>query len=263
MKVGFWGNANNSGISTAAIGCAIADIGIYCRNVVFLQTPFQNNVEFPLTGEKLDSEAFSDIGIDALIRDFRSQPITEEIFISDGISLLGKKMNYFTSTRRKSEDKYVQDMNLTFANILNAIEKYTDDIIVDYGTDMGSYVIDSMKNLDVLVICLPQNVFYLDKFFENNFVEKLLGENDNLKVIYVILKYQDDSRYSVKNIKKKYRIKKELSVGINYCVELMDAANEGRVIQYILKVLETEKDATPWAFMNSIKQIMEFIIERR
>lgn len=263
MKIGFWSNARNCGTTTAAIACAIADIGIYHRNVALLQTPFRNNMEYPLTGEKLDGEAFSDVGIDALIRDYRSQPITEEIFLSDGISLIGKKMNYFTGTRKQNREKYEADMDQAFCPIVNLVQKYTDDIFIDFGNEDGEYVRKAIQSMDAMVVCLPQNSYYLDHFFEGCFLTGSYEREEALKAVYAIMRYNRDSRHSIRNIRRKYRIRKSPVVGMGECANLMDAGNEGRVLQYVLRVLEPEKGSASGAYINGVSQIMEHIIEGR
>ncbi|MEG1141784.1 MAG: hypothetical protein RSE41_04975, partial [Clostridia bacterium] len=101
-----------------------------------------------------------------------------------------------------------------------------------------------------------QDIIKIDKFFSNVEKNKLLKDK---QVIYVIADADEKSKYNVRNIKMRYRIKEPIFL-IPHNYLFTDACNDGNVIDYFYKNINADPYDYNGFFINETSKLVEEII---
>lgn len=238
------------------IAVAIGNVLLHGRKTAVLQSHFSlNNLELPLLGKEMNADDFSEIGIDALIRDIKSRPLTPEIIHNDSISLLEKRLALFPGTEKRSREVYEKDIEGIFKAILEEVAGCYDDVFIDVASGYNPFSKSVVESSDLTVVNLSQNIYVLQRYF-NMPVE-------TGKVQYLIGNYDSNSRYNLKNLQKLFQPLKHKTGVIPYNVEFVDAQNEGAVISFFLKNIDCSRESSNYEFIQSVKMMTELIEKAR
>jgi hypothetical protein len=119
----------------------------------------------------------------------------------------------------------------------------------------------SLKDLDILVICLEQDEHRMRLFFE------MLNERQNElpeQVVFVITNYDAAARLNAPMIKKMYAQGRPL-FALPYCTEFRNAANEGDFVDLFLRRLfkgeRTDRGMLARSFLE-LRNCVQTMIER-
>lgn len=237
-------------IATSIYMCAALQ-----QKVGVLQTHFSmNNLSYPMIGVADGTESFRDTGIDALLRDYKSRPLTEGIVLSDCMSLLSKQYSLFLGTGNRNRDAYEKEMLMSFNAIMDEIEQHNDYVFVDISSGYSSLSRKIAEHTDVLVVNLSQNKHIIEEYMENQI------EHEN--IIFLFGNYNCNSKYNLHNLSKLYPQLRKKCYCIYYNVDFMDAQNDGKAVEYMLKNMKCTKLSAEYDFMQSVKNIAEVLKER-
>lgn len=251
MKIGFWGSMHGqTGMTSNIMAASILMCAKYQRKTAVLQTHFSmNNLSYPLIGVMDGSESFRDTGIDALLRDYKSRPLTEEIILSDSVSLLGKQYSLFLGTANRNKDFYEKEMLASFNAIVDEIEKYNDYVFIDISSGYGKLSKKIAQHTDVLVINLSQNKQVIEGCIED------YPEHDN--IMFVFGNYDCNSKYNIRNLTKLYPELKHKCYCVYHNAGFMDAQNEGKTTEFIMKNRDCSELSDNYDFIYSVQEIIE------
>ncbi len=232
MKIAFWSPLHGTGATASLLATAIALSEIQKKKIIITHTHYSlNNLERPLLGNIKEIDFFRDTGMDAVLRHFRSGNVTEEqvsdcsIRISENLYLLaGTK----TSSREGYESSIVRSMIL---HIVSIIEQYYDMVFVDTNSGNNTNSLKIIEECDIVVVILRQDRYLLDSLFENDVIK-------NKEVFYLFGDYDNESKYSISNIRHIYRkIKKNNSGIIPHNPGYNDAICDEKVLKYLTRNL--------------------------
>lgn len=153
---------------------------------------------------------------------------------------------------RKMEECYVE--------LIKMADQYYDMIIVDLDKFIHTHVREDILRIsNVNVYTFQQKLSSLDTYNE------LKEVNENVrgpKVIPVIARYNNKTKYNIKNITKYIEAKKDLHI-IPYNQLFYEAAEESEVVDLFLK-LRNLKDKTDdnYIFVDSVKNLTDDIIKK-
>lgn len=262
MKIGFWSPLHGQTCTANMVAIALVTALRYSRKTVITQTHYNlNNLEAPVVGKRVttDKEYFSDIGYDALQRHLLSGPLTEEIVENCMTTIIEKKINLLVGTKQMSRDIYLEESTKVMISILRALDQYHDVVFVDVNSGNNENSMQVLKEVDMIVVNLRQNKAMIESFFEQYADYGIPTE----KFFFLFGMYDDDSRYTLKNIRRKYsEIKKNNSAVVPYNVQYSDAFSDHRVQQYIERNLYAEEDNTSKYFIDSVNDAASKILKK-
>lgn len=252
MKIAFWSNVHGqTGTTSNAIAISLM-AALKHQHVALLQSHFTlNNLSQPLIGMEISPDTFRDTGIDALIRDLKSGPLSREVVFTDGISVpsLRHRYNLYVGTGKKNEADYEREMVLAHGPVFEAVERYHDYVFIDVRSGYRGEVSQSiLQGVDVVAVCLDQNTHVIDSYFKDPV------QADN--VFYIIGNYDENSRYNLSNLSKRYPQLKKRTGAIYHNSDYMDAQNDGQAVQFFLKNYLCSEDSSNYDFMRSVHSCM-------
>lgn len=263
MKIAYWSPIHGQAGTTSNILSTALISGLYYKKKCLLtQTHFiYNNLESPLVGSNSknisSSDFFRDVGIDTLIRCFKAAKITGEILDNCCISLPNTTVKLLPGTSKSNRDSFEHEMDSVIINLLRTVEKMTDLVYIDIcsGNNALSYRI--MKDCDLTVINLSQNIELIDSYF-TEYQDRLPN-----KVFYLFGSYDRDSKYNIHNLRRRYwrSITRHNSGVIPYNTGFMDASCDGKLTEFIQdNLLCDEKDRNRY-FMQMALRSTEKILK--
>ena len=248
MKIAFWSPLHGTGTTSSMLAVAIAYAELENKKVLLTQTHYNlNNLEQPLIGDVGEEDFFRDIGIDAVLRHFKSGNITKDQ-ISDCTIQVGRSLYLLAGTRNSSREGYESSMvKGMLSHIFREVEKYYDIVFIDTNSGENEYSLSVIEECDAVVILLDQNLYMLDSFFENDILK-------NKNIFYLFADYDSESKYSLKNLSHKYKkINKYNSACIMHSAQFSDAISDKKVFKFITDDLDCDRFHTGFTFFTSLK----------
>lgn len=263
MKIAFWSPVHGqSGTTSNILATAMIAGMIEKTKIILTQTHFNfNNLEAPLVGSNSNNasscEFFRDVGIDALIRNFKSSELNPEIINNCCISLSNTNVVLLPGTVKSNRESFEYEMDRVFLNLLRTVEKFTDLVFVDLNSGSNPLSLKIIADCDLTVVNLSQNMAFMDIYFS--------GDNSFLtnKVFYLLGNYDSRSRYNISNIRRRYRkyMKASNSGYIPYSTNFLDAQSDGRVISFFKENLFCGSEDENYDFILQTEKVCDKILK--
>lgn len=260
MKIVFWSPVHGqAGMTSNFLMITLLAGMMFKKNCLITQTHFNfNNLEAPLieSNTKDTSDYFLDVGIDALIRNFKAQKLEQEIVENCCISLSGTNISLLPGTTKTNRESFEYEIGMIAPRLIKAIETYYDVIFIDASPAFNALSSKLMEEADLVVINLSQNLGIADVFFSTYM------KNINAKLFYLFGTYDSNSKYNIANIRRKYKtINSANSGAIPYNTGYKDAQIESKVIDFIKKNMNCSKDNESAYFMMKSISAAEKILK--
>lgn len=248
MQIAFWSNMHGQTTTTSntvAVACSIALN--YRLKILITHNHFEKStLETSLLDKRyLNTELteLKDTGIDALSRFIRFNSVDKESILSYTTTLLKGRLDLLMGTKNANKELYLSDFNTMIEAILNSAKDYYDILFVDVTAGNNEMANKIITNSDMVVVNLNQNLYVLEDFFNNHF------ESLKNKCFFLISMYDKWSKYNLKNIQRKYKIKENIGI-IPYCRGFADACNDGKAIDFFLKNYKSNQKDIHYSFIN-------------
>lgn len=257
MRIAFWSNVHGQTATTSnMISIALMTALEYRLKVLITHNHFEmSTLESSLIEMKyLNNEAIelSDNGIDALARFLKSSKLDKDNIVNYTTNILTKKLDMLMGTTHTHKDLYMNDLNNVINQILSLAQEFYDIVLIDVSSGKNELSNKILKNSDIIVVNLNQNINVLNEFFEN--YKEIMD-----KCIFLIGRYDSNSRINKKNIMRKYGLKKNISV-IPYNIEFSDACSEGKAVDFFLKNVSAKKDDLNYYFLEEVRSAVKMIL---
>lgn len=149
-------------------------------------------------------------------------------------------------------DRYMQYLK----EIVKLANRYYDIVFVDIEGNIEEPVIRQLLEISqVNVVTLAQNINVIDRYIEQKEKYHILNENN---IIISINKYDDKSKYTVKNISKYIKEKNVYAIPYNTMYG-MDSG-EGKVADYFIKFKGVNQSNINAQFINAVYEESEALI---
>lgn len=210
----------------------------------------KNNLNTLFTKGKMDLET----GLSGVAKAIMSNKTSPEI-ITNYTKIIFKNLELLTDMNVTNEDfdRYISYLK----EIIKLANKYYDVVLVDLEGSLESTNIKQILEFsNVNVIGLVQNINKIDNFIEQKAENTLLREDN---ILVTIGKYDDKSKYNVKNVSKYIKQKRVYKIPYN-TIFSMDAP-EGKVADYLIKFRRINSTHVNAQFINSIYEFTEDIVK--
>ena len=135
-----------------------------------MQTHFNhNNLEAPLIGcnsySTANSEFFRDVGLGALIRNFKASRLNKDILENCCISLFANRISLLPGTSKSNRESFENEMDILAIKLLREIEEYYDYVFLDVCSGKHPLSLKLIEESDLTIINLSQNMEIVSSFF--------------------------------------------------------------------------------------------------
>lgn len=259
--IAFWGPRHGQVATTSNLIAVATGIALKHQLSTLVSHTHWNRSTLEVAFKKFETSgdlymAFSDSGLDSLERLAKSNRLDDEAIRSNTAPLIQGKMDLLHGTSKPDESSHQQISN-AMPRILEAADKAYDLTFVDVNSGIGNELSDVvLQSSDLIVVCLNQNVSLLDNFFNKR---EYHGALNDKKFIIVLGNYHADSKYSAKNIARKYGVKQKIYT-VPHCSSFMDAINDSNALDFFLRNRNVSKKHETWEFFNNSAAIGNAII---
>lgn len=245
MEVAFWSPYHGqTGTTTTAL--AIASMVAITNNYKVLlghshfeRSTLERCLIHHRQGSDEDPLTFNDHGMDALRRLAKNGRLMPEM-VSDYTTplLAGNRLDLLQGIAGYYKQGELDEVNL-LRKIFTSAKSAYDLLLIDVHSGKNQSLSKKLlEDADLVVVCLNQNQWLLEDFFHDKGSQEML---EGKKIVYHLSSYDSKSRYTAKNIRKLYQL--ETLMVTPYSVELMDACNTGRALDFFMRHIgSTKKD---------------------
>lgn len=251
MKIVFWSPVHGQTSVTSNFLIIILICGmLHKKKSLITQTHFSfNNLEAPLiqSNSKENAAYFSDIGIDALIRNFKSEKIVKKTIENCSIPIENTNITLLPGTTKTNRNSFDYDMNKVTPSLLKVVEEYYEIVFVDASPSANSLSMNLIDDADLVVVNMGQNKNIID-LFNKEFKEKISS-----KVFYLFGSYDSNSKYNISNLRRIYKDIKLVNSGtIPYNTAFKDALIDSNVVNFVKKCIDNPNESEKYFIKKSI-----------
>lgn len=212
-----------------------------------------------LTGkEEDDILTFSDFGLDSLERALGTGRLESKHFNNYSVNLIPKKLEFLPGSKKTNINLFKSSIGSTIIEIIDFARESKECTFIDVGGSINDEVTKRVLTIaDIIFITLDQSKIVLKDFFENQYKElKGKKELEGKEIILLIGRYDLESSYLIKDIKKEFKYNGEI-IGIPFLTDYADALNSHKVKSFFEKyhLLEYEP------FFESLNNINNIILD--
>lgn len=259
MQVAFWSNYHQTGTTYGTAAVATVTALEYRLKTLVTHNHFRKS---GLETTFLDRSYlrstltdFSDAGIDALSRFIKFNKVDKDNISNYTTTLLKKRLDLLIGTTSTNETLYYKDFNDAIDTILLSAQEYYDLIFIDVASGDNELASKLFEHSDLIVVNLSQNYNVLEDYFKNH--------SDKIgKSVFLIGRYDRSSRYNVKMLRRKYRLRDHDIATIPYNIEFADCCSEGRIVDFFMKNLKAGKDDVNFFFIQEVRKTAELILKK-
>lgn len=253
MNICFWSNVHGQTGAT----CSMIAVSLYnsivnkSKNAVMQTHYSMNNLSKSILGNKFENTVLG-VGIDALMRDVKTGPITQTTANDDSVSVLNGLYSVFPETVRDNKVPYEKDLLAFYKPVINGLDPFYDNLYIDVASGYSEASMKILDNADIVVICLCQNRNVIDHYLKEPIKHK--------NVIYLFGNYDYQSKYNIKNLRRTYPVlKKNTCVSIAYSTNFMDSLNDGSVVEFFYRKCDVSTLSENYHFIQSVKGVVTAI----
>ena len=262
MLVAFWGPAQGQGRTTSNMAAVAATIALnHHIRVLMTHTHLgQGVLEYVFSQTRaLGQPVRTSGGLDAIERLVQCGMLTPEGIRDHAESILKNRLELLsgsTSTEKHETERLLPHI---FKDYRRFYELLFVDISSEEDPDVVSLV---MEQADLIVVNLNQSQVSLDSYFvENN----KAPVPDGKPVLYCLGAYERKSRLNKEKIIKQYGLSKNEVGFIPQHISYMDALNERRIVQFLLKAREAKSRFLEFNedeyFNGAVRQMGQLILQ--
>lgn len=233
----------------------------YNMDIAIMQTKFDTNrIEdafMPVNAVicmKEDFAYYRRQGIDEImdgIRVKREGNLLEDTLIR----VKNTSLYYMPSTREQTKEVYDRGCEELAEEITLIVKKANKAVFVDCGTGDNVLSMKLIKEAQVIVINIEQ---------DSHPIPKVIFENKELmeKCLFIIGRYDSNSRYNVRNIRRKYHIDKDCIAVVPYNIEFKDAVCEGKMVDFMDKNISCQLYDDNYEFINGVDYSTRMVLRK-
>lgn len=257
----FWNDGKAETSQSMTIAAVATSLAIdYDYKILMINTKYNDpSLERAFEPRNTINSIFSkgkveiDTGLSGAAKAIMSNKTSPEI-ITNYTKIILKNLELLTEKKITKEE--FDRCIIYLKDIIKLSNRYFDLVLVDLEGPIEKQEIKQILEMStVRVITLTQNLNIIDNFVEQRNKEPILQDANK---IISIGKYDEKSKYTVKNVSK--YIKEKNVLGIPYNTMFSMDAPEGKVADYIIRFKNINQSHVNAEFVNSIGKETEEII---
>ncbi|MBR3772748.1 MAG: hypothetical protein IKL07_10825 [Clostridium sp.] len=262
MKVAFWSNSSGRAGTTSNMACISVICSLLNKKSILFENHYSlNGLDQALVNRKkspvaLLREEFSfydPIGIDALLRRIHSNHTYEQLMEDISMKFLDDKLYYLPKNVNLNQEYFEYELNQVIKPLMEYLDKRFDLVFIDTAANDVLSTKTILEEADLVVANLCQNKAVLEHFFTN--YASIID-----KSVILIGNYQEQSRFHLRNIRRRYQITKEQVGMIPFNMEFADAASSGRLVEFLVRNFSCQKQDENYSFIYQAKRAANMIL---
>lgn len=200
------------------------------------------------------------VGIQGLFTLLKSGKITPDI-ITDYTKIIFKnRLEILVNIETQNQIEQESDIINNYFEIIQIANQYYDYVFVDLDNSIGEQQINEiLDKSDIIVEVFSQRRTKIKEFVEVRERRPILKDQ---KSMLLIARYNKDSKYKAKNLKRYLNEKREINV-IPYDTLFFEAAEEGAIPDLFLKLRKMiDKTDEHAIFIDEVKKASQTILYR-
>lgn len=232
MIIPFWSTHHGqSRVSCNMTSFAIMSVLLNKKTTLMMQADYDmNNLEgafLGFTGNKFKTDILSEIGLGAVFKSFKSEPLTKSIVDDCCTTYLSNYLSLLPGCYSGNRDAFKRLMNELFPTVLKKLNTMYETILIDTPSGNNLIAKSLFTQSDLIVVCLNQNVGFIENFFN------LYDFWKNKNTFYLIGDYDCNAVYNYRHILNKYpQIRFDNSAVIPYNTSFRDSLNDASTIEF-------------------------------
>ena len=261
-NITFWSNASGkSGASGNMLAVSTMTTVLYSLKTLLVQLDKESN---PLTlafesgkSSNLLNEEFSFYnrkGLDEVCDKSKIMTIGKEEIYDNSVNVKNTNL-YYMPPSRKSETELTKELSQEFLqSLLQGMKAFESINFIDCIHGKSEIRDILFQKSDMVVINLFQGMEYPEEILEDPYIRG--------KALFVVGRYDADSRENIENIRRKYNIEKTSIGVVPYNIHFHDAMNSGKLVQFITKGIFAKKGDVNYAFIMELFDTTNMILRR-
>lgn len=162
---------------------------------------------------------------------------------------------YYMPPSRKTEGELKTEFDERFVKMLleemSALESVN---FIDCMNGKNEIMNTLFQDTDIIVVNLFQGMDCLDEIMEDRNVRE--------KALFVVGRYDNDSKDNIHNIRRKYNISKDAIGVVPYNIHFHDAMNNGKLVQFITRGIFSRKTDVDYDFIMELYHTTNMILRK-
>ena len=262
MNIAFWSmTSGRSGTSSNMLAIGVMSALAYSTKGILLQFDQYSKAIDEVFGEKRQTNLlmeeysyYSKKGIDRLVDKAQFEQISNEDLRDNIIPVKDTVLNYIPTSKRVNLGGGSREMITFTRKMFDALEGNIEEINFIDCTN-GDFPISKtiLKNSDVVVINICQGMNIDDLSLDKDILKKS---------VFLVGKYDDESKENVNQIRRKYGIGRGDIATIPYNIHFHDAIHEGKLVSYITKNMNSKVSDDNLMFINNVFLATDMILRK-
>lgn len=234
MKIAFWSPVRTSPGVTTNMAC-MAGIGAMsganrtillenhyaARNIADIVMPVEQNNTL-----REQANYYGKYGLEYVLKQIYSGRNGIDVIHQSAVSLLYERLMYLPQSYIVNREVFNYDFGLVREELFRCLEETADYVFVDTETNCNLSTSAILSEADLVVVTLRQDRKMLDDFFQDH---ASLRE----KAVYLIAAYEKDMELDLRRICYDYQISRDRIGAVPLNLELVSAAAQGRLLQFL------------------------------
>lgn len=262
MNIAFWGNMpGRAAVSANIIATATYAALKYNMDIAVMQAKYDlNRIEnafMPMKSMiylKEDFGYYKRQGIDEVIDGIKMNK--EMASLEDVlVRIKNTSLCYLPSTSEVDREIFDRESEMAADDIYSMLNNTNRITFIDCGVGADFLSRKMIDEADLVITNLEQDLQAISKkMLENNgFMEKCL---------FLVGRYDSDSKYNIRSIRRKFRIDEECIAAIPYNVEFRDSVCEGKTIDFMNRNLDCALYEDNYEFIRGVDYATRMILRR-
>ncbi len=261
MNIAFWSSVSGkSATSGNMLAVSTMTSLLYSLKVVLLQLDYcSKSIDSVLEGKRdelMVNDNFSyygNKGIDDIFDKIRLEKMQLEDVEDNMIRVKDTSMYYIPSSKQIPIDEE-REIGRNVEILMKLLSQIGDINFIDI-MNGNKYVSKKvLRSADVIVYNVHQGLEGISEIVLN---EKLLK-----KTVFLVGRYDSDSKENISILRKKHGIKKEQIAVIPYNISYHDSIQEGKVVSFISKNIYSKRTDHNFDFINNLFNATNMILKK-
>lgn len=262
MKVAFWSNSSGRAGTTGNMACISIICSLLKRKSILFENHFSlsgleqvlvNRKRSPVALLREEFSFYDPVGIDGLLRRIHSNHTYEQLMEDVSMKFLDNELYYIPRNSSINPEYFEYELNQVIKPLMDYLNKLFELVFIDTAANDTLSTKTILEEADLVVVNLCQNKAILEHFFTN--YSSIID-----KSIILIGSYQEESKFRLKNIRRRYQITEEQVAIMPFNMEFADAMNNGNLVEFIMRNFSCQKQDENYLFISQAKRAADMIL---
>lgn len=262
MIIGFWSERAGIGATTSnMVITGVMAAKETKREVVLIQGKYDMlKLDYAFSPNvrndtfKEDFGYYNHPGIDDVLEKHINNLYTPKDFDENLIRVNESNLSYLPGSIRNNPELFQQKFKSVSKQFIRALSQMDKLIFIELDSGLNDLNKFILNILDVVVINLEQGGKAVSRITDR----QMLME----KSIFLVGRYDSNSRCNVKNLMRRYQIREERIAVIPYSIKYRDSINEGRTMEFVDRNSRCSKYEEDFEFFREAERASGMILER-